>query len=83
MLWNLSVKLPKQQDVIRGCKILWQATEKVRKLSSVRRDGSFVPLSNINHTLVHLIYLARLVTYQEIVGNPVANSAALLKGGKE
>ena len=49
------------------------------KLSSVRRDGSFATLERVNHTLVHLLFLARLSTYREIATNRDADRNTLLQ----
>ena len=48
------------------------------QLSSVRANG-FANLERLNHTLVHLIYLARIFTFCEIVGNNEVDRATLLE----
>lgn len=47
-----------------------------------KSDGSFENLGNINHLLVHLIYMIRLVTYWELILHPGGDRFEILKSVK-
>ena len=48
------------------------------RLSVVRKNGALASIGAINHTLVHLVFLARLLAFRRIVENP-QNKQEILK----
>lgn len=47
------------------------------RLSSVRKNRQLAPLSAINHTLVHLVYTARLLAFRQVNLVPAAKDETL------